>query len=200
MKKIHKGQRGEILSKPLKPLSVFFPVSSGCIVVSIYYFYNQQKGHFHLENNSLRMKWAGEGEFWLEAISLLKKFQITESGKESIWIKSWLFLFIWWSVCFYCPLDEFPDLNLSSQGHEHGVGVRPPHHGWHLFCNALLRPGLPCQRSQSVPGDTEHVFLPIAVAAERGSNWNIHSHRQSFSIICWNTLMFASGSNAMSAT
>uniref|UniRef100_A0A2K5UYG7 Solute carrier family 12 member 1 n=1 Tax=Macaca fascicularis TaxID=9541 RepID=A0A2K5UYG7_MACFA len=40
--------------------------------------------------------------------------------------------------------------------HEHGIRVWPPHHCGNLFCNALLRPGFPCQRTQSVPVE---VFL-----------------------------------------
>lgn len=47
------------------------------------------------------MKWAGDGEICLEAISLLKKFQNTKNGKESIWIKIWLFLCICLSICLF---------------------------------------------------------------------------------------------------
>lgn len=67
-------RRGE-MSKSLKPFpSLVFPVSSGCIVVSISSFYEQrQNGHFHLKKKPTNTKEleneAGAG-IWSEAISL----------------------------------------------------------------------------------------------------------------------------------
>ena len=150
----------------------------------------QQQRHFHFEKTTIKnSEWSRGKNIWLEAISLQKRFQTPESGKGSICIKIWLkFLF---SLCW---MSQSPYLNLSPQGHEHGVRVWPPHHCWDLFCNALLSPGLPRQRAQSVPGD-------IGIRARASpSPWDIHSHWWSFSITFWNSLMFASGSNAMSAT
>lgn len=55
------------------------------------------------------------------------------------------------TVCWVNCLIRSP---LSSQGHEHGVRVRPPHHRGDLFRHTLLGPGLPRQCAQSLPGNT----------------------------------------------
>lgn len=41
------------------------------------------------------------------------------------------------------------------------------------------------------------LLLPTSVSTGGGSSWNIRSHQQSLSIIFWNSLTFASGSNAV---